>query len=562
VAHAGARVERPTVGEVIVKQAPTNLLETTPATLLASLVLAACFYGACEPDDGQLQNPGSGITGGTATTGGAAVGSGLDAGLLPGTAGGTFGAVGGVTGGAITGGGVTGGPITGATTGGGATLAGAGITGGMTGTAGAAGGTMGMNPGMTSHDHCMFGYPADPRDSQITNAPDEWRASNGAIDLVLPKAVVTWMEEGLWEKSHDAWHNIRRCSSGLGGFGGGGFIGGLFGGGAGGGVNVCAQTAMVPADQECENAADGYAFLVMHRHMMQGLRQAFPTHADLFKGFTKFPRQAADVPAQWQARWSSGWSAQITQVANVLEGIEQNLSQFATEGDLGRYIQCGGSGGASSIHGALHFKWVVAESPHSLGDQTVNIDNFMFWKLHGWIDDIWERYRVAKGLKPDEAKLTQALYGQCMEMHNLAHLFEGGGGTSPDAGVAPLPTESGYFHEQVRPIFDKYCMGCHRGSSPEAGLALAGQISSASIVSSLVGRPSTYGGQFQRVVAGNPNQSWLYLKVTGMSASAGCTGAACRTGVMPPAGQVTLTAAELEIIRKWIADGAPAPTQP
>jgi hypothetical protein len=245
----------------------------------------------------------------------------------------------------------------------------------------------------------------------------------------------------------------------------------------------------------------------------------------------------------------------------VLESVEQNLGQFATEGDLGRYIQCGGSGGASSIHGALHFKWVVAESPHSLGDQTVNIDNFMFWKLHGWIDDIWERYRVAKGLSPDEPKLKEALQAQCMEMHNLAHLFEGGSGGSPDGGVAPLPTESGYFHEQVRPIFDKYCMGCHRGSSPEAGLALAGQISSASIVSSLVGQRSTYGGQFQRVVAGNPDQSWLYLKVAGTSASAGCTGAACRTGVMPPAGQVTLTSAELEVIRKWIADGAPAPTQ-
>jgi hypothetical protein len=479
---------------------------------------------------------------GPSTTGDAAIGSGLDAGLPPpGVSGGAVGTAGG------TAGGTTG-------TAGGTALGGTGMTGGTAG----AGGTTGMNPALTDHDHCMTGYPVDPRDSQLTGQPDEWKASNGAIDLVLPKAVVSWMEEGLWEKSHDAWHNIRRCGSGLGG----GFIGGLFGGGAGGGgVNLCGMTAMVPADQECENAADGYAFLVMHRHMMQGLKQSFPSHPELFKGFTKFPRQASDVPAQWQARWGSGWSQQIIQVANVLESVEQNLGQFATEGDLGRYIQCGGSGGASSIHGALHFKWVVAESPHSLGDQTVNIDNFMFWKLHGWIDDIWERYRVAKGLKPDEPKLKQALYDQCMEMHNLAHLFEGGSGSGSDGGVTPLPTESGYFHEQVRPILDKYCMGCHRGSSPEAGLVLAGQVSSASIVSSLVGARSTYGGQFQRVVAGNPNQSWLYLKVSGMAAGAGCTGATCRTGVMPPAGQVTLTSAELEVVRKWIADGAPAPTQ-
>ena len=92
-------------------------------------------------------------------------------------------------------------------------------------------------------------------------------------------------------------------------------------------------------------------------------------------------------------------------------------------------------------------------------------------------------------------------------------------------------------------------------------MVLGGEVSSASIVSGLVGKPSTYGGQFQRVVAGNPNQSWLYLKVSNMAAGAGCSGSACRTGVMPPAGQVTLTSAELEVIRKWIADGAPAPTQ-
>ena len=76
---------------------------------------------------------------------------------------------------------------------------------------------------------------------------------------------------------------------------------------------------------------------------------------------------------------------------------------FATDGDLGKYIQCGvASSGASSIHGALHFKWVVNDSPYSLGSQPVNIQNYMFWKLHGWIDEIWERYRVAKGEKlPD-----------------------------------------------------------------------------------------------------------------------------------------------------------------
>jgi hypothetical protein len=531
-----------------VKQPSIILSRTHRTALAASLVLAASFCAACESsDEGPIQGPGTGMMW-PATTGDAAIGSGLDGGLPPpGLSGGSVGTAGGATG-----------------TAGGTALGGTGMAGTTGGTAGAGGTTGGA---MSSHDHCRDGYPADPRNSQISSQPDEWKATNGEIDLVLPKLVLDWMAESVWTESHDAWHNIRRCSRG-GIAGGGGFFagaGGLFGGGGGaaGGstrVDVCSHTELVPEDQECENASDGYQFLVMHRHMMQSLKQAFPAHAELFTGFQRFPRQASDVPPQWQGRWTA-WSQQVLDAANRLENIEQNVnaSDLATEGDLGRYIQCGM--GLNSVHGALHFKWVVGSSPHSLGDQTVNIENYMFWKLHGWIDDVWERYRVAKGLKPDEPKLKQALYDQCFEMHELGHLFDSTVSPPTGGGTGPLPPESGYFHEQVRPLLDKYCVGCHRGTSPEAGMVLGGQVSSASIVSGLVGVRTTYGGQFQRVVAGNPNQSWLYLKVTGMAASAGCTDSACRNGVMPPAGQVTLTSAELEVIRKWIADGAPAPTQ-
>jgi hypothetical protein len=421
--------------------------------------------------------------------------------------------------------------------GGGVGVGGAGGTGGVGGAGGTSGtgGTVG-----TGHDHCAEGFHADAGDAQLTGLPDEWRSTAGEIDLVLPRPVLNWMGARVWEKSHDAWHNVRRCRGGFA-------LGGA----------ICSNPAVViPPDQECANAQDGYAFLVMHRHMIQGLKQAFPQHTQLFTGFPRFPFNATDVPEQWRSRWGTGWSAQILSVANTLEAIERNVGQFATEGDLGRYMQCGtGIGGASSIHGALHFKWVVNSSPYSLGKQPVNIDNYMFWKLHGWIDNVWERYRVAKGLTPSEPKLKQALIEQCHEMENL------GKAVAPDNQNPDLiPVERGYFHESVRPILEKYCSGCHSESSPEAGLPLGGKISSANIVSKLVNVRAVGGGQFNRVVPGNPNQSWIYLKVSGGAASAGCTGA-CRTGVMPPAGQVTLTQTELGIIRQWITSGAPAPTQ-
>jgi hypothetical protein len=500
------------------------MLSTKYRAALVTLAAAAtCLHGACTDDDN---------------------GSDAGLGMLPGP----------VTPGD---GGGTGGPGAGPAVPPGNTDGGSiGDAGGVPGSTGPTGGTAdggGTTGGMMAHDHCKDGYKPDPRDMQVSSQPDEWKASNGAIDLVLPKGVLDWMGDRVWEQSHDAWHNIRRC-------GGSGFPGGAGGilSGGGGGVDVCSHTELVPEDQECENAGDGYQFLVMHRHMIQALKQSFPAHADLFNGFPKFPRQATDVPMQWRDRWGTGWSQQVLQIADRLENIEQNLSSpdFATEGDLGKYIQCGA--GLNSIHGALHFKWVVMESPHSLGKQTVNIDNYMFWKLHGWIDDIWERYRVAKGLKPDEPKLKQALFDQCYEMHQLGHLFDSS--VVPPGSTEPLPTERGYFHEMVRPILDKYCASCHAGASPQSRLLLGGKVTSAAIVQNLVGIPTLAGGQFQRVVAGNPNQSWLYLKSADLAKSAGCNGT-CNLGVMPPTGQVTLTTAELDIIKKWIADGAPAPTQ-
>jgi hypothetical protein len=354
------------------------------------------------------------------------------------------------------------------------------------------------------------------------------------------------MEEHKWMEAHDAWHLIRRCV-------------------AQPSLPVCTHVDMIPEDQECENAQDGLNFLVSHRHMLIAMRELFPSHPELFEGFPTFPFDATDVPAQWQSRFGTGWSSSITAVATTLEDIEDHLDQFPTEGDLGKYIQCGlGSTGASSIHGALHFKWVVSDSPYSLGKQTVNISNYMFYKLHGWIDGIWERYRIAIGLSPDDPALADALVDQCYEMHALGDLFQ-----PEEPEPDPIPDESGYFHEQVRPIFESPshgCTGCHSETSPEAGMPLGGQISSAEIVAGLVGTPATYGGQFTRVVPGDPESSWLYLKAAGLASSAGCIGddSECRTQMMPPgaeqAGQNgALSGAELDVLRQWILDGAPAP---
>jgi hypothetical protein len=431
------------------------------------------------------------------------------------------------------------------------------------------------------HDECVDPTPAALEDSMITNMPEIWTSPQGNVELVLPKPVQSWMDERLFKEGHDGWHAVRRCGFFGGGFPGAGGRGGAagsgggrpgggpgFGGfpGAGGGIQLspafalCEKPELAPAEQECGGPQDGYEFLVVHRHMINVLRQAFPAHPEMFAGFPKFPVDAQDVPEQWRGRFGTGWSPQIIEVATMLDNVENELERFPTEGELGAFMQCGMmTSGASSVHGAMHFKWVVNGSPYMLGDSTANLGNYMFWKLHGWIDNVWTRYRAAKGLKEDDPKHVAALVGQCREMHELGAML---GPMRPATGAGqPLPEEAGMFHEEVRPILENTCAGCHSGGSPEGGLVLGGQVSSAAIVGNLVDVQAVRGGQFRRVVAANPMQSWLYLKAAGTAVSAGCTGM-CNNQVMPPTGMVTLTTAELGTIQRWIMEGAAAPTMP
>ena len=422
---------------------------------------------------------------------------------------------------------------------------------------------------------CGSAEPADPRDALLSGEPDALSYGDG-VDLVLPEQVLAWMRERRWQPSHDGWHNIRRCMNPM-------FTmpppaeapplpfditqpGAM--------ARVCANTELVPAQGECENARDGYEFLVMHRHMIRSLKQAFPRHARLFDGFPHFPFSIEDVPEQWRDRWTMGglfrsqmgevgWDPHILEVARRLEAIGgTNDGGFADEGALGMFIQCGVTGpdpmagGQFSIHGALHFKWVVQDSPHSLGKQTANLENFMFWKLHGWIDDVWQRYREVKGLATDPSDPLEAeITSQCWEMHELGHVVD----SACTEQEVTLPAESGVFHETVRPILEQHCKGCHSECSPSGNLSLGGRISSAEIVENLVGRTSFSGGQFKRVVPGKPRESWLYLKLAGLAGTAGCEGR-CLTQTMPPFGMtVTLSEAELAAVARWIEDGALPP---
>lgn len=370
---------------------------------------------------------------------------------------------------------------------------------------------------------------------------------NNQTDAVVQPEVIKWMEDHAWQEAHFTWHEARRCSS--------------FGVRSGV-VNPCNFPEMKPEQNECAGAQDGYEFLVMHRHMIQSLKQLWPKHSAQFEGWNKFPAKS-DYPDIVQTYFRN-WTSQNTTNASLADSIDtmskdEVLRRWPTEGDFGKWIQCGGASD-SGLHGALHFNgYPPNNQTHSIANQRRNIDAFLFWKLHGWIDKVWEKYRVKTGA--DNTKLKKEMVAQCKEMDFWASKIDPNSVKIQDP--VAIPPEKGYFHETVRPALERAgCATCH-GAGEDGNLRLGYQISSAEIVKRLVNVDSSNAEAYRLVLPGDPERSWLYLKASGASKSASVVcrdGTSNCKGVMPPGGAPGMTQAELDVLYKWIKDGAPAPT--
>jgi len=112
-----------------------------------------------------------------------------------------------------------------------------------------------------------------------------------------------------------------------------------------------------------------------------------------------------------------------------------------------------------------------------------------------------------------------------------------------DRGTEPGPPGGGddpvSYAMEVQPIWNANCIGCH-GDGGNAGLDLRMPDSRGN----LVGVAST-NWTGRRVMAGEPDLSVLYLKITG----------AAGVGDRMPQGGM-LASDEIETVRLWIAEGA------
>lgn len=92
-------------------------------------------------------------------------------------------------------------------------------------------------------------------------------------------------------------------------------------------------------------------------------------------------------------------------------------------------------------------------------------------------------------------------------------------------------------------VFTPICTQCHAGAAAPLGLRL----DEASAYAMLVNAPSVEVPSLNRVTPGDPNNSYLIQKLEGRAA----------VGGQMPLGQPPLPASTINVIRQWIANGAP-----
>lgn len=131
----------------------------------------------------------------------------------------------------------------------------------------------------------------------------------------------------------------------------------------------------------------------------------------------------------------------------------------------------------------------------------------------------------------------------------------GGGGGSNSCKNPPAPTV--FLSTNIQPIFNQSCAvaaACHLG--PGSGF---GDYSAGNSFSNLVKVRSLENPQLFRVNPGQPDKSYLMLKI-----GAGPAGSTFSGELMPPGcpgagrnGAVCLEADDIEAIRTWITECAP-----
>jgi len=235
----------------------------------------------------------------------------------------------------------------------------------------------------------------------------------------IPKEISHWMNQRAWGIHHKVWHYSRRWELDPG-------------------MNqYVLDHGGTRAGRQEGTPGNGLDFLAMHRNMIRILRHRFPHYCELWQGWDLVPTDP-DNPPDPTDRLPMGAPrlAFNPYELKALDRLRHSLGGFSDDDDLGLYIETRNqplpgnphhmsSDPTAGIHGYLHARF----SPPVNGcdpDQSVSMGNFLgnlknqrFWRLHGWIDTQWSRYRALTGLGEDEPSYQAALKEQEVPLEEM-----------------------------------------------------------------------------------------------------------------------------------------------
>ena len=165
------------------------------------------------------------------------------------------------------------------------------------------------------------------------------------------------------------------------------------------------------AERQEGDPGNGLDFLAMHRAMMQILIDEFPTHADLFIGWTTPPTDPFDPEDEVEEGPNGVKPPFPPEFVTAIHQIENEHDNFSDDDAFGLYVQTSRNQNAvgAGIHNYLHGRWQGITDELNLGNPEVNMKNARFWRLHGWIDAQWTAFRQAKALPDDQPEYVAAL---------------------------------------------------------------------------------------------------------------------------------------------------------
>jgi hypothetical protein len=170
-------------------------------------------------------------------------------------------------------------------------------------------------------------------------------------------------------------------------------------------------------------------FLVMHRAMFHLLLEDLPELQHYLRGWHTPPTDphSADDPVPSGAPFPAAWSEGIRL-------IESDFTAFADDDAFGLFLETDivpipgnptnrDPDQRRAVHNKMHNRWSIEGSPINLGDPKVNLFNARFWRLHGWIDHQWWRFRRARGLSDEDPEYQRQLaeYRRMMSGHGHDH---------------------------------------------------------------------------------------------------------------------------------------------